>query len=452
MKCWKKRISLILAAVLLFGVLGAAAGAADAPNFQSKADVLKDLGLFRGTATGYQLERAPNRVEAATMLVRLLGLEATVEAGTYTHPFADVPAWADKTIGYLYTNGLTQGTSAGKYSSDTLCTAGMYLTFVLRALGYSDTKDAAGKSDFEYDKALEAAVSFGVLDKSMALNYSTSASFLRDDLVGVSYYALAAKLKDGSKNLLDKLVQDGAVTAAKATACRADLDAYAAYRGMDAAVAAAKHMTGTMKVKVVLTSGTTKTESTTDVSLKAINLDALDKLQMEMKTTSVAAGTTASQAIYFKDGWAYMEVAGQKVKMSLAEAQALAGIDLSTPAGSYMPTLLVPPVFESYNKGTDSATLVLVVPGEALSGTLTDLLKSLGGSAQLGDIKMTMTLNAKGQMTGAKYDMSMEMTVTDPATQKEEKTTSVVTCDMTFAYPDTAPVITFPDLTGYTAQ
>ena len=69
MKQWFRTV---LAGALLAGSLAVSAAAAD---YISCADHLKDLGLFQGTAQGYELDRAPTRGEAAAMLVRLLGEE-----------------------------------------------------------------------------------------------------------------------------------------------------------------------------------------------------------------------------------------------------------------------------------------------------------------------------------------------------------------------------------------
>ena len=43
--------------------------------YEEQADILNQLGLFRGTDNGYQLEKNFTRAEGATMLVRLLGKE-----------------------------------------------------------------------------------------------------------------------------------------------------------------------------------------------------------------------------------------------------------------------------------------------------------------------------------------------------------------------------------------
>lgn len=68
-----KRILTVLAATLL--LTAAMAGTASASSYDSVAEELSAIGVFRGTAGGFELDRAPTRSEAAIMLVRLYGAE-----------------------------------------------------------------------------------------------------------------------------------------------------------------------------------------------------------------------------------------------------------------------------------------------------------------------------------------------------------------------------------------
>ena len=73
----KKVMKSMVVGSLAAAMLASGAGAAD---FTSNADVLNSLGLFQGSEAGYDLDRAPDRAESATMLVRLLGKEAEAKA------------------------------------------------------------------------------------------------------------------------------------------------------------------------------------------------------------------------------------------------------------------------------------------------------------------------------------------------------------------------------------
>ena len=139
----KKLLSLLLAALLCCALLLGAL-AAEPEAAQSAADRLYGLGLFRGTGVAadgspiYELERVPNRNEAVTMLVRLLGAEDEALSGDWETPFTDLADWAAPYVGYAYENGLTTGVSSTAFGGDAPVTGAQYVTLVLRALGYSD--------------------------------------------------------------------------------------------------------------------------------------------------------------------------------------------------------------------------------------------------------------------------------------------------------------------------
>ena len=77
--------------------------------------------MYRGTDTGFELDRAPKRSEAAVMLVRLYGAEeealSLYEAGLIAHPFEDVSGWAAPYLAWLYSEGLVRGVSETRYGA-----------------------------------------------------------------------------------------------------------------------------------------------------------------------------------------------------------------------------------------------------------------------------------------------------------------------------------------------
>jgi hypothetical protein len=193
----KKRIfALLLAVIMCVGLLSSTAMAAsttrDVSFEESLAADLKEMGLFQGVSdTDFALGRAPTRTEALVMLIRLLGKEDTALNGTWTHPFTDVASWADKYVGYAYENGLTNGISATQFGTGD-ASAAMYVTFVLRALGYSDTDG----EDFTWNNPFDLATEIGIIPDGTDLD-----NFLRADVVRVSYAALKAMLKNTSTSL-----------------------------------------------------------------------------------------------------------------------------------------------------------------------------------------------------------------------------------------------------------
>lgn len=195
----KKRIlSLLLAVVLVCSLVPTAFAASSEAT--DGANALHNLGLFNGTGTNadgtpiYDLDRAPSRFEAVTMLVRLLGKEAEAKAGTWDTPFTDVVDWAKPYVGYAYANGLTAGTSATTFGGSAIVTASQYLTFVLRSLGYESGKD------FQWDKAWELSDKIGMTDGRYNADTKT---FLRGDVAIISNNALYMNLANSDKTLLD---------------------------------------------------------------------------------------------------------------------------------------------------------------------------------------------------------------------------------------------------------
>lgn len=197
----KSTLSLMVAFALVLAML-IPASAANLTEAETKATALKSLGLFKGVSdTDFALNRAPTRTEALVMLIRALGEEAEALGGTWAHPFTDVPSWADKYVGYGYEKGLTKGVSDTQFGTGN-AGSDMYLTFMLRALGYSE---ASG--DFTWDAPDTLAKTVGILPEGV-----DTANFLRADVALVSWAALEADLKTGMQRMAKKLMEENAFT------------------------------------------------------------------------------------------------------------------------------------------------------------------------------------------------------------------------------------------------
>ena len=158
---------------------------------QAAAAELHEMGLFNGVGTladgtpDFDLGRSATRFEGLIMLVRLLGKEQEALAGTWSHPFSDIPTWenADKYAGYAYETGLTLGKGDGTFGSGETITAQAYMTFLLRALGYGE--------DGLYANALDLADKAGLLAESDALPYEICVrDFWRADMAVASLRAV----------------------------------------------------------------------------------------------------------------------------------------------------------------------------------------------------------------------------------------------------------------------
>lgn len=202
---WKRIVSILMCFAICFISMPAISFAAGRDTSQEErlAADLKALSLFKGVSdTNFDLNRAPSRVEALVMLIRVLGKETDALNGVWRHPFNDVPSWANEYVGYAYVNGLTNGISTTEFGTGN-ANAAMYLTFVLRSLGYSDN----GGADFTWNDPFSLAKTIGILPSCVDTN-----NFWRADVVSVSYAALQVAIKGSEQTLAQKLISLGVFT------------------------------------------------------------------------------------------------------------------------------------------------------------------------------------------------------------------------------------------------
>lgn len=176
-------------------------------KYTACADALKALGLFLGDGSGYALNRAPGRMEALVMLIRLLGEEQAALQCTDAYPFNDEPTWKNGKlyITYGYLQGYSKGTGYGGFSPYANTSLEQYLTFVLRSLGYQDG------TDFVWNQtSVSLAQSLGLLTDA-ELEDVRQSGFYRDHVALISWRALSARRKDGY-TLAEWLMNKGVFT------------------------------------------------------------------------------------------------------------------------------------------------------------------------------------------------------------------------------------------------
>ncbi len=209
----RRKIAGIITVILVLCMTVVAVSADYTPQYTAYADRLNALGLFQGTGTGsdgrpiYALNREATRAEALTMLIRLMGEEVDAKNYTGSNPFTDVTGWATKYVTYAYSKGYTAGATATTFNPNGSATANMYLTFLLRALGYSDIN-----GDFKYSAAYTKAAEVGICQSGQY----ASGTFYRDDCAYTSYQALTVNMKGTASSLVQTLIGKGAVSAAYA--------------------------------------------------------------------------------------------------------------------------------------------------------------------------------------------------------------------------------------------
>lgn len=411
----KRKLRMVLAGVLAVASLAMTAGAA---SYDNCADRLSDLGLFQGTGNGYQLDRAPTRAEAATMLVRLLGAEAEAEELAYSAPFTDLDDWQKPYVQYLYDNGLTTGATATTFEPEDTCSAQMYTTFLLRALGYSD---AAG-GDFTYTGAVDFGKSIGLVDYANC----NETNFLRDHVAAMSLTALNTAVKDDADTkLLEKLVEDGAVAASAAEDMLAFFDNYDAYVAATAAMNEETKMDISADVSANVTVADQQVMSLSmpmdmkmDMDLENMDQSRISmtgKMDMQIDEALVEAGaeTSVSQdvAYYYTDGVYYMNLGDQKVKMDMSFEDAMAQVSGLDQMQNSEPICLIDSIDVS------GSTMTVTYSGAGMSGLVNDVLGEMGMDTdtagvdvRIGDVTSSVTIS-NGTIRSMDIDMQITMTV-----------------------------------------
>lgn len=179
------------------------------PTHGTEAEALAAVNIFRGSDRGFELDRAPTRQESLIMLIRLLGRESEALAFDGVSPFKDLTGWADgrKYIAYGSHMGYTNGVTADSFNQYGAADRHVFITYILRALGYSDR---AG--DFVWNTTSDAlAVRIGLLNQK-ELDAMEQSGFFRDHVALISYRALKTYIKDGSMTLGEQLAAAGHIS------------------------------------------------------------------------------------------------------------------------------------------------------------------------------------------------------------------------------------------------
>lgn len=444
----KKSCKLVLVGTALAAAMTFSAGAA---NFTNCADALNQMGLFSGTDKGYELDREPTRAEAAVMLVRLLGGEKEATAKNYATPFTDVPSWAAPYVGWLYENGLTAGATETTFGTTGKCTAQMYSTFLLRSLGYQDT---GASPDFQYANAIAFAEEKGVADYANC----DADNFLRDNVVAMSYTALATQPKDGKHNtLLDQLTASGAVDSTKSASAKTTFAAYNEYAALSEKMEKVTDMAMTLKADVdVKMNNTALMTMNMNMDIKAkMDLNKMDnsKLAMTGKTTMkidssmVQSGESATQtmdmAAYYTGGNYYVKSGDEKIKMAMSFDNMMSSMNLDMMKGEPLC------MFQSIAKNSDGSFHIAYAPefmNDMIGNILSQTGMASGSATKLNQVEFTVTPK-NGSIGSMKADMDLSTTVEGQTVQM------TMAMDYTITATGSSVTVTLPsDLNTYKAQ
>jgi len=453
-----KRFFTLLCTVCLLTI--ALCTIASASDFDAAADDLNAIGMFRGTGDSFELDREPNRAEAAIMLVRLYGAEeqatADYEVGTISHPFTDVPNWCAPHVAWLYSNGLTKGLGGRLYGSTDNCSAQNYATFLLRALGYQDG------TDFDYDQALDYAAYLGFYDPALF-----AGAFLRDDLAAMTYQALGTDTKEGSTYLLADLIGSGAVDAEAAKPMTEKIELYRSLITSVSTKTTAMDIETVTKMDVSMYMldlafeefMTTETTSRTALSV------ADNNIQMAYtETVDDGTGETTS-GMWIKDGWMYLSVqAGplvMKFKSPADDADTgitdtgMAEFDLVELGGVNISALASINSITASRHGSDTVYTLVFNTNPDLSEQINESIGESGKvtSMTFSDITATYTVSSAGTLKANNMAFSADANIDILDEENGEVTPVSAAYDYdittTIRATGSAVRITYPDFSDY---
>lgn len=461
----KRFLTILLTTLALAGLLCVSASAS---SFDGPAAELSAIGMLKGGAGGFDLDKAPTRSQAAIMLVRLYGAEeeakAAYAAGDLKSPFTDVNETTAPFAAWLKDKGLASGTSETTFGGSDPCSAKAYTIFLLRALGYQDNVD------FTAANAQEFAMGLGLLDTSVF-----TGKFLRDDLAAMTYQALGMDRKDGDTYLLASLIESGAVDAAAAKPMTDKIEAYRALQASGAA--AAQGLDTTVDVKMAMSLGVKGTEGGTslDMSQKAdatvkgriqMVLDKDLQMAMDMTVTATDGETTETEKMeyWLKDGVVYVRSGDMSYQMPAGmglDMETLADL-LEQSAGQSYAAML--PFIDSITaKASGGNTLYTLKLNNAFAGMINGLTGQILGVLEAGadlDMKMsfsldggaiTYTVDKDGTLKSAAADLTLKAGV--KASDGKDSLTADVSADLDMTMEvkamGKAVKISFPDFSGF---
>ena len=447
----KRLVTLLVTALLMTAALCVSASAAD---YQSAAEDLSAIGMFRGTVNGgFELDRAPKRSEAAIMLVRLYGAEeeaaAAYQSGEISHPFKDVGPIASPYVAWLYTKGITKGATATTFNSNAACTDKNYVVFLLRALGYEDGKD------FQYADSLTFAEKLGFYQADYF-----EGPFLRDDLAAITLQALATDKKGGETYLLKSLIDSSAVDATKAKNLTEKIENYRALtRATDAVDSVSQDTNSLTQAR-----GTVQyAGDTMDVSFDSSTREKIvlrnGKVQFSSETKITQNGETTESGTWIKDGWLYIYTkdGGVTAKNKVAVDDSMTDADLAEVESNQVDKVGLSAI-KSISVVKDGLTSYYSVDVDAsaaafLSGILENYVdeddKDLT-SIEVSDIKVTYTVNGQDVLGAMTTSFRLKIVYASGEFQGDPMVMDMkYTVASNILATGNAVSITFPDFSDY---
>ncbi|MBE6657897.1 MAG: S-layer homology domain-containing protein [Ruminococcaceae bacterium] len=444
--------------------------------YDGVASQLYSIGVLLGDGVNFNLLDLPDRQQACVMVVRMRGEEeaakAAYAAGEVTCPFEDVEDYAKPYIAWLYDKGITKGVGGGKFGN-AICSAQEYVTFMLRALGYTVTWGTEDGTDVLYADALAFASDLNLWDERLA----NEPAFNRGVMSAVTYQTLAADVKGEENRLLSVLAQVGAVDADKAQPILDLYDKVDAAAVLELAsvplVGGAMKLTGEMvqeELHVFSALGTPEGDITEeayggltfDVGLDFTEGKTEFAVEGAMQVTASDMDVTIPMGVWFTDGTVYVDIMGEKEKADAAE---IGSLDILTTAFGDLSLMFEDTGFQYYTI-TDVAVNVLEAEdGSGVSATeivydATDFMWPIvlaqtdtTGFTDAASLTVFVTtkklLDADGVLSSVYNRMFAEVSETDAETGIELVSQTLLDSSVTYTAWGDEAVLTFPDFSQF---
>lgn len=176
-------------------------------SVEGKAQILNTLGILRGTGTGYNLEGKLKRSEAATFIVRFLGVENDVLADRTDYSnteYNDVSSasWYAPYVGYCDEEGIINGYTDGSFKPEEYLSEKAFLKMLLVVLGYEY------EEDFDWNSVYYMAYTKGlVTDEDYRYRATDNTNYTRGDVVEVLHTSMQIEHEDTGEQMIETFIE-----------------------------------------------------------------------------------------------------------------------------------------------------------------------------------------------------------------------------------------------------
>jgi hypothetical protein len=176
-------------------------------SVEGKAQILNTLGILRGTGTGYNLEGKLKRSEAATFIVRFLGVENAVLADRTDYSntdYSDVASdsWYAPYVGYCDEEGIINGYSDGSFKPEEYLSEKAFLKMLLVVLGYEYEKD------FDWNSVYYMAYTKNVVsNEDYRYRATDNTNYTRGDVIEVLHTSMQIEHKDTGEQMIETFIE-----------------------------------------------------------------------------------------------------------------------------------------------------------------------------------------------------------------------------------------------------